>query len=274
MKVFAFAILISAALTGELRAQVFDHIRIGQADGFGFTDTSGLQRPTRDFGPGPADTDGDGLLEPTEFLPDLNGDGAVWYFLALDAFDNRDEAERTNRQVECVGCLAVASKTQGSAWTNLALTPNSPAPDWPDINGPAIPNNPTFIFDFTVAQGAIVEGTDIFFNLVAADFDFELAQVQVRFANGNRQNFILQTPGQANLDGMIQKSTATLSFDDVFTLDPEDNWHGSVTITVATVFEPFTAVDYAELSTFAAVAMAPNHQQRYAAKPIMSPGSL
>ncbi len=274
MKLFLIAVLTLFALPGELNAQAFDRIRIGNADGFGFTDTSDLQRPLRDFGPGPADTDGDGLLEPTEFLPDLNGDGAVWYFLGLDAFDNRDEAVRANRQADCIGCLSIAAKTQGSAWTNLALTPNSPARDWPDINGPNIPNSPTFVFDFTVARDAIVEGSNIFFNLVAADFDFEVAQVQVRFANGNRQSFLLQTPGQANLDGMIQKSTATFAFDDVFTIDQDDNWHGSVTITVATFFEPFTAVDYAELSTFAAVAQIPIGGRHYAAHLVRLPISL
>ncbi len=44
---------------------------IGDIDGFGFSSTTGLNS----FSGDPADTNGNGILEPGEFLPDLNGDG-------------------------------------------------------------------------------------------------------------------------------------------------------------------------------------------------------
>jgi len=46
---------------------------IGDVDGFGYAPTAGLFSASG----GPADTDGDGILEPGEFLPDLNRNGSV-----------------------------------------------------------------------------------------------------------------------------------------------------------------------------------------------------
>ena len=56
----------------------------GDADGFGFTDTVGL---TNSKG-APADTNGNGILEPGEFLPDLNPGNGV-NPAGDDIFDNR-----------------------------------------------------------------------------------------------------------------------------------------------------------------------------------------
>ena len=70
-------ILLFFTLTLPLTAQAesFQSIRIGDADGFGFTSTAVLARPIQGVGPGPADSNGNGVLEPDEFLPDLNRDG-------------------------------------------------------------------------------------------------------------------------------------------------------------------------------------------------------
>ena len=57
------------------------------------------------IGPGPADSDGDGVLRTGEFLPDLNGDGAVWW-LGGDNFDNRSPAEISDTGHGCIGCAA------------------------------------------------------------------------------------------------------------------------------------------------------------------------
>jgi len=56
----------------SVEAEPFQSIRIGDADGFGFARTSTLARPVLGVGPGPADTNANGILEPEEFLPDLN----------------------------------------------------------------------------------------------------------------------------------------------------------------------------------------------------------
>ena len=108
-----FAIFLGLSLgtaATDAASQAFTRIRIGDADGFGFTDTVSLRRPVQGIGPGPADTDGDGVLEPGEFLPDLNGDGSVWW-LGQDEFDNRSDDERAGRAVACDGCLSVAAVT-------------------------------------------------------------------------------------------------------------------------------------------------------------------
>jgi hypothetical protein len=65
---------------------------IGDVDGFGFTSTVGLVRATPAPHTSPADTDGDGLLEAGEYLPDLNKDG-VTDVSHGDDFDHRGAAE-------------------------------------------------------------------------------------------------------------------------------------------------------------------------------------
>jgi hypothetical protein len=262
LTIVAIPVMFLTGIGGAF-GQAFDHIRIGDADGFGFTKTEDLKRSADTGSTGPADVNGNGVLEPDEFLPDLNGDGRVWLY-GTDHFDNRWDGERENQAIECVGCSAISTATRGSNWTDLSLTPTWVAKDWPDLNGPALPNFPTFVFDFIVDDDAIVEGSSVFFNLVAADFDYDLALIQVRFANGNRQLLTLRSPGGVILDGLIQESTATFAFDDVFTADPNGNWRGLVKVTVASRFEPYNAVDYAELSMFAAVAALPAPRPRFA----------
>ena len=63
-------------------AEPFQWIRIGDIDGFGFSPTRGLSRPIPGVGPGPADTNDNGLLEPDEYLPDLRlfGTGNISLF--------------------------------------------------------------------------------------------------------------------------------------------------------------------------------------------------
>ena len=50
---------------------------IGDIDGFGISPTTGLVRATPAPHTHPADVDGDGLLEPGEFLPDWNKNGST-----------------------------------------------------------------------------------------------------------------------------------------------------------------------------------------------------
>ena len=244
------ALLLLAGETAH--AQAFEWVRIGDADGFGFPDTAALGRPIQGVGPGPADTNANGVLEPDEFLPDLNRDGGVWY-RGEDNFDNRSDAERKDAGHACQGCLAVGDKTRGSNWTDLSLSPTAPADDWPDLNGPATPNSAAFVFDFTVHDEAIVQGTEMFFNLVFGDYDIDPAVVFVRFKNAQPQ--VLRIPNQRfrNVDGLIQARTSRLPFNDVFTRDADGNWHGFLTVIFDAPIDPFTAFDYVELSLDAGV---------------------
>lgn len=240
-------------LAGETaHAQSFEWVRIGDADGFGFTNTASLSRPIQGVGPGPADTNANGVLEPEEFLPDLNRDGGVWY-RGEDNFDNRSDAERADTGHACQGCLAVGDKTRGSNWTDLSLSPTAPDDAWPDLNGPATPNSAAFVFDFTVDADAIVQGTRLFFNLVFGDYDIDPAVVFVRFKDAQPQ--VLRIPNQRirNVDGLIQARTSRLPFNDVFTRDGDGNWHGFLTVIFDAPIDPFTAFDYVEVSLDAGV---------------------
>ena len=249
------AVLLAAVLllAGETaQAQSFEWVRIGDADGFGFTETRSLGRPVQGVGPGPADTNGNGVLEPDEYLPDLNRDGGVWY-RGEDNFDNRSDAERTDAGHGCRGCLEIGDKTRGSNWTDLSLSPTAPADDWPDLNGPATPNSAAFVFDFTVHADAIVQGTRMFFNLVFGDYDIDPAVVFVRFKSAPARILRILNQRFRNVDGLIQARTSQLPFNDVFTRDGDGNWHGFLTVIFDAPIDPFTAFDYVELSLDAGV---------------------
>ena len=244
---------VAAPAPAQDRTEAFRRIRIGDADGFGFAATTGLDRPIRGIGPGPADSDGDGVLRTGEFLPDLNGDGSVWW-LGGDNFDNRGPAEASDAAHRCIGCAAIGPATRGSNWTDLALSPSSTAARWPDADGPATPNNATFVFDFTVARDAIATGARIYFNLVFGDYDIDPAVVVIRFAAARMRILEIANQQEQDVDGLIQARTAFLDFDKVFTADTNGDWHGFVEVVFFSPFEPFTAFDFVELSLFAAVA--------------------
>lgn len=252
--------LAAGIIAAPAIAEPFQWMRIGDIDGFGFSPTRGLVRPVLGVGPGPADTNDNGKLEPEEFLPDLNADGGVW-FRGDDNFDNRSNAERSDTGHACLGCQRVGDATAGSRWTDLALSPTATAGDWPDLNGPAMPNSAAFVFDFTVARGDITPGGAIFFNLVFGDYDIDPAVVRLRFANAAPR--ILRIPNQQirGLDGLIQVRTANLRFDEVFTADDDGNWHGRALVVFDAPADPFTAFDYVELSLAAEVAALEGRRQ-------------
>ena len=244
----------AAAEADNSPGQAFKRIRIGDPDGFGFTSTKGLMRPLRGLEPGPADTDGDGMLERNEFLPDLDGDGGVWW-RSDDNFDHRSEDEIADKGHRCVGCSAIGAKTRGSIWTDLALSRSSIAKHWPDADGPETPNNATFVFDFTVASGRIASGAQIFFNMVFADYDVDPALISVKFAKAPPR--VLSVSHQGDLDGLIQARSAILRFGEVFTRGPDGDWRGFVEVVFDAPYEPYTAFDYVELSLFDVVVSAP-----------------
>jgi hypothetical protein len=233
------------------QSEPFRFMRIGDKDGFGFLETKNLVRSaflTPDAGPGEAaDTNGDGVLSPGEFLPDLNLDGVVRVY-SDDDFDNRLPGELLDRAIFCQGCAAIHNASRGSNWTDLALSASAPDRDWPDDNGPQLPNNPVFVFDFTVNNGDIPPGAAIFFNMVFGDYDIFPAIILVEFASKPARRLEIEL--RRGLDGLIQARTALLRFEEVFTRDANGDWRGFAGVEFYAPAEPYTAFDFVELSLF------------------------
>ena len=247
----SLAVSIAAAcIAGPVMADPFDFVRIGDKDGFGYTNTAGLVRATGAPHDTPADTNGNGLLEPTEFLPDLNKDGAVATGRG-DDFDNRSAAEISNTAA-LGGHGFTDAGSSGSKWTDISLSTSflttfPGSTKFPDPAGPGLPNEPVFQFNFHVNGGDITTGSSIFFNLVFGDYDVIPANVNLSFASAAARTIGLTVqPGAA--DGLVQAATTTLAFGEVFTGDGSGGWNGSVRVGFIAPNEPYTAFDFAELS--------------------------
>jgi len=247
-------ILLPFVLLGDMAMaqSAFHHIRIGDIDGFGFRDTSGLVRPFGAIGPGPADTNGNGRLERGEFLPDLDQGGSLWWG-GNDEFDNREPSEIADRNHRCTGCTAIGGATRGSIWTDMALSTAADTTPWPDANGPATPNNATFIFDFTVGKNAVASGAQVFFNILFGDYDVYPARIRVTFANGADEILEIPNHREQGLDGAVQAKTALFAFEKVFTKRQDGDWQGYLKVIFDAPNEPWTAFDYVELSLRAEV---------------------
>ncbi|MHA1113162.1 MAG: hypothetical protein ACTSRY_01470 [Alphaproteobacteria bacterium] len=236
-----FAALFSAVLLASTAgAAPFDFIRIGDQDGFGFSPTTGLVAASG----APADTDGNGLLQQTEFLPSLNGNGSVATGSG-DDFDNRSAAE-TADTAPVGGSGFTDGGSTGSKWTDISLSTSFSGPDFPDPAGPGKPNEPRFTFDFDVTGSDIVVGSTIFFNLIFGDYDVSPANVKLTFADTSTRTIGLSTQGGGQ-DGLIQAATTTLTFAEVFTANGGD-WDGYVQVDFLASNEPYTAFDFVELS--------------------------
>jgi hypothetical protein len=244
---------VALASAASAHAAPFDFIRIGDRDGFGFTDTTGLVRATMAPHTTPADTNGNNLLQQTEFLPDLNKNGNV-QTMGGDDFDNRSAAEKADTAAPG-GNGFVDTGSTGSEWTDIALSTSYGATFgnsaevlalFPDGN-PAVPNSAVFTFDFHVEAVDVVVGADLFLNVIFGDYDVMPAGVQLDFASAAQQQIALTTqPG--GQDGLIQAATANLSFFDVFTSDMGTGYDGYLKVTFVAPNEPFTAFDFVELS--------------------------
>ncbi len=251
---------VTAGFGPPVGAAPFEYVRIGDKDGFGFRSTAALVRATPPPHTRPADTNHDGRLDKDEFLPDLNEDGGVAW-VSEDNFDNRSAPEFADETVECTGCLTVGEGSNGSIWTDLSLSVSAPNVNWPDADGPAIPNNAVFVFEFTVAGQDIVQGSRLFFNLVFGDYDVDPALIGVRFRHAAPRTLALRNQGP--FDGLIQARSTVLAFDEVFTADAEGNWDGYMRVVFLAPRDPYTAFDYVELSLFDILsAEAPSHNAR------------
>ena len=149
---------------------------IGDIDGFGIA-PAGLVRATPAPHDQPADTDGDGIIEPGEFLPDLNHDGTVSG--APDTFDQRSAAE--------------AAATTGAQWTDRSL------------QGTGAADGATFTFTFTVPTLGMNDfGVDHFINFVFGDYDVTPASLTV---DGTVVPLTVQSAGA---DGAVQLASAVV----------------------------------------------------------------
>ena len=248
------AAIATLILAPSALAVPFDFIRVGDLDGFGFASTAGLVRATGAPHTTPADTNGNNLLQQTEFLPDLNKNGAVATGNG-DDFDNRAAAEKANTAAPGGNGFADTGSS-GSKWTDISLSTSFTGPDFPDPSGPAVPNQPTFKFSFHVNGADIVTGSPQFFNVIFGDYDVVPASITLSYKSAASQTVALTLqPGGA--DGLIQAATANLSFFDVYTSDGSGGWNGFLQVDFVAPNEPYTAFDYAELSATALVPTPP-----------------
>jgi hypothetical protein len=232
-------------LVPSAAATPFDFIRVGDLDGFGYTNTAGLVRATGAPHTTPADTNGNGLLQQTEFLPDRNKDGAVATGSG-DDFDNRSSAEKANA-APLGGSGFTDTGSSGSKWTDISLSTSFTGPDFPDPAGPSVPNEPEFVFSFHVNGGDVVTGAALFFNVLFGDYDVVPANITLSYASAPSQTLPLITQA-GNADGLIQAATANLAFTDIFTPDGTGGWNGFLRVDFIAPNEPYTAFDFAELS--------------------------
>lgn len=205
----ALRTVIACALVAALAAPAAAVTQlIGDVDGFGI-DPTGLVRATGAPHPSPADTDGDGIIEPGEYLPDWNRNGST-AIGSNDSFDFRSAAE--------------LAATDGAQWTDYA------------VEGSGAAHGATFSFTFAVPVfGEIDFGVDHFINFVFGDYDVVPASITV-----DGVTVALTTQGGGR-DGLVQAAFATVPWSAMT--------DGQVVIRVNAPNEPYLAFDYALLDT-------------------------
>lgn len=199
---------LGLALTLALPAAAVTRL-IGDVDGFGYSEA--LLLAAKAANGGPADVDGDGIVEVGEFLIDFNRNGSV-AIGSSDDFDNRGAAE--------------LGATDGAQHTDFSIV-NQGASD-----------GRQFVFTFPVpTPGAIDYGVDHFINFVFGDYDVVPATLSV-------DGVIVPLTQQSNnggQDGLVQSAFATVPWAAMA--------DGSVIIEVIAPNEPYLAFDYALLDT-------------------------
>ncbi|MDJ0555792.1 MAG: VWA domain-containing protein [Microcoleaceae cyanobacterium MO_207.B10] len=242
-------------------------VRLGDVDGFGFRDGAGFKAANK----GEANVDGSGVLATGDFLPDINKSGAVATGNG-DDFDNRNVKELEGEYITGTGF--VDRGTQGSTYTDISLStsygknkstyrigantpgslidPNSffgenrfPGDGNPKTLGD---NQPGFVFNFDVSKNTLPKGTPLFFNMVFGDYDVLPASVKVTYVDGKTATKEVVAAAKKG-DGAIQATYLQLDFEQVFEEKDADTWHGSLKVDLVAPNEPFTAFDYAEIST-------------------------
>jgi hypothetical protein len=227
-RLWVAAIVLGLCLVGANRpveASPFTSIRIGDADGFGFSTASGYQAANG----GSANVDGAGVLSVGDFLPDLNGDGKFDEKNG-DSFDLRSPAE-----------------LGGSALTGNGFTDQgSSGSQFTDITLAGKPQLATYTFDFLVHSNDIDPTTSVYFDLVFGDFDTGATTVDYTFADASTitQSVTKLGQGKAN-DGLIQNEYMTFAFSDIFTA-VDGGYAGYLEVAFMSN-DDFLTVDFAEL---------------------------
>ncbi|WP_157951162.1 hypothetical protein [Cyanothece sp. BG0011] len=232
----------------------FSTIRIGDFDGFGFEEGTGLKSAAG----GSINVDGSGLLSTKDYLPDFNGDGKISNRDAGDPFDNRSDAEVTGTFLTGDGFEDMGS--EGSDYTDLSLgkvfaykTSSTYGRPFPDGDAKTLPNTPGFKFRFKVAKEKLPQGTPLFLNVIFGDYDVEPVVVILKTANGNTLKKELTASAKGTNDGIIQSAYGTLDFSDVFTDGDSSGepgyWVGSLDVDFDAPTEPYLSFDFAEIGT-------------------------
>ena len=245
----AFIALGTVISASSVQAATFTAIRIGDVDGFGYEDGAGFKAANG----GSANVNGVGVLGTGDFLPDLNGNGILATNYG-DDFDNRTAAEIRKNYLTGNGFTDQGST--GSEFTDISLStsfrrtfPDTVAHPFPGDGNPRTrsDNQPSFKFDFFVDSADIITGTPLYFNLVFGDYDVAPAQVLLTRVDGSTfTQALTRQPG--NQDGLIQAAFVPLEFSDVFTASGR-GFDGFLRINFIAPNEPYTAFDFAEIST-------------------------
>lgn len=256
LKALKLPVLIIGAgmIAGTAAAIPFTEIRIGDQDGFGYDADPNFASLTGDGGA--ADRNSDGHLGPNDVLPSLNGDSVVATGSG-DDFDNRNGEGISGSGFTDLG-------TSGEQFTDISLSTSYDASSaagnvynantgtsgsggaFPSGSSSTLSNQPGFVFSFLVGDADIVEGNDVYFNMVFGDYDVSPASIDFSYV-GSSETLGVTPQNNGPDDGLIQGSFATLDFYDVFTWNGSD-WEGYVEVDFDAPREPYTAFDYVELS--------------------------
>lgn len=210
---------------------------IGDVDGFGYVNPNASYLSAQGVAP---DTNGNGVIEPGEYLPDLDGDGAV-HVTRNDEFDNREANE--------------VSSTNGAQWTDVSLEDFFVDTDGDPNFGNSPADGLTFTFNFAVpTMGDADFGVDHFINFVFGDYDVTPARLIV-------DGTVVPLTAQSNADDGL----AQLAYADIAWASMTD---GEVIIQIQAPNEPYLAVDYAYLHTENTAAPLPDSGQIPAPAPL------
>ena len=257
------AFFVTSLLCTQSFALPFTEIRIGDIDGFGFEALSPANFSALTGDGGAADRNGNGRLNAGDVLPSLNGGGVVATGNG-DDFDNR-----LSEGISITAGSTVNAGSTGAQFTDISLSTSydnsstagnvynantnsyGAGGTFPGGTSSSLPNQPGFVFDFSVAVGDITAGTGIFFNMLFGDYDVRPADIDFTFAAGTGTSAV-SAQNNGPDDGLIQAAFATLAFADVFTLNGAGtHYNGYVEVDFDAPSEPYTAFDYVELSVTA-----------------------
>lgn len=211
MKSRILAVIGAAVLIGHSSSAYAISMLIGDVDGFGFYSPNTYENAQD----GLPDVDGDGIIEPNEYLPDLDNDGHVWVN-GHDEFDNRSASE--------------AAATDGAQFTDISLE------DYYNGFGDSPADDALFTFEFLVPElGDLDYGVDHFINFIFGDYDVSPAYLYV---DGVQVNLTQQSSSD---DGLVQLAYADVAWS--YLTD------GILVIDMYAPNEPYVAIDYAYLHT-------------------------